>query len=120
MLRGCINPIVTILDCSKAFDKCIFSLLFKQLVDKGLPLIVVRVLAFIYTEQYGWVKWNDAKSSQLTISNGTRQGAILSPLFWAVFADPMLKRLRSLGLGAHIRGAYSDEKSLSFRVSGLT
>ena len=106
MLRGGINPIVTVLDCSKAFDKCKFSLLFKRLLDKGLPPIVVRVLAFIYTEQYGWVKWNNARSSQITMSNGTRQGAILSPLFWAVYADPMLKRLRALGLGAHIAGIF--------------
>ena len=94
------------MDCSKAFDKCKFSLLFKRLLDKGLPPIVVRVLVFIYMEQYGWVKWGDAKSSQMTISNGTRQGAILSPVFWAVYADPMLKRLRELGLGAHVAGLF--------------
>ena len=106
MLRGGINPIVTVLDCSKAFDKCKFSLLFKRLLDKGLPPIVVRVLAFIYMEQYSWVKWGEAKSSQMKISNGTRQGAILSPIFWAVYADPLLQRLRALGLGAHVAGLF--------------
>ena len=57
MLRGGINPIVTVLDCSKAFDKCKFNLLFQRLLDKGLPPIVIRVLVFIYMEQYAWVKW---------------------------------------------------------------
>ena len=84
MLRGGINPIVTVLDCSKAFDKCKFSLLFRRLLDKGLPAVVVRVLVFIYMEQYAWVRWGEAKSSIMAISNGTRQGAILSPIFWAV------------------------------------
>ena len=42
----------------------------------------------------------------MTMSNGTRQGAILSPLFWAVYANPMLHRLRSLGLGEHIAGIF--------------
>ena len=42
----------------------------------------------------------------MTIANGTRQGAILSPIFWAVYADPMLQRLRQLGLGAHVAGLY--------------
>ena len=106
MLRGGINPIVTVLDCSKAFDKCKFSLLFQRLLDKGLPPIVVRVLAFIYMEQYAWVKWGDGRSSQFAISNGTRQGAILSPIFWSVYADPLLKRLRALGLGAHVAGLF--------------
>ena len=105
-MRGGVNPIVTVLDCSKAFDKCNFSLLFRRLLEKGLPPVVVRVLAFIYMEQYGWVKWGDARSSMMSISNGTRQGAILSPIFWAVCADPMLKRLRQLGLGAHIAGLF--------------
>ena len=98
MLRGGINPIVAVLDCSKAFDKCKFSLLFRRLLDKGLPPIVVRALTYIYMEQYSWVKWGDARSSQFGISNGTRQGAILSPIFWSVYADPLLRRLRALGL----------------------
>ena len=106
MLRGGINPVVTVLDCSKAFDKCKFSVLFKRLLDKGLPPIVARVLSFIYMEQYGWVRWGDARSSRMTIANGTRQGAILSPIFWAIYADPMLQRLRRLGLGAHVAGCF--------------
>ena len=106
MLRGGMNPVVTVLDCSKAFDKCKFSLLFNRLLEKGLPPIVVRVLAIIYMEQYGWVKWGSAQSSMMPISNGTRQGAILSPLFWSIYADPMLRRLRELGLGAHVAGLF--------------
>ena len=106
MLRNGIQPIVTVLDCSKAFDKCKFSLIFQRLHDKGLPPIVTRLLAYIYTEQYGWVKWGSSISSQMSIANGTRQGAILSPFIWAVYADPLLQRLRSLGLGVHIGGKF--------------
>ena len=74
MLRGGINPIVTVLDYSKAFDKCKFSLLFRRLLDKGLPPVVVRAMVYVYMEQYGWVKWGDSTSSQMCISNGTRRG----------------------------------------------
>ena len=52
------------------------------------------------------MKWGDARSSQFAVSNGTRQGAVLSPLFWAIYADPLLKRLRALGLGAHVAGLF--------------
>ena len=106
MLRGGISPVVTVLDCSKAFDKCKFSILFTRLLDKGLPPIVVRVLSFIYMEQHAWVRWSDVRSSLMTIANGTRQGAILSPVFWSIYADPMLQRLRKLGLGAHVAGCF--------------
>ena len=39
-----------------AFDKCLFNKLFQKMLDKGVPLIVVRVLAYIYEEQSGCVK----------------------------------------------------------------
>ena len=57
-------------------------------------------------EQYSLVKWGEARSSQFKISNGTRQGAILSPIFWAIYSDPLLRRLRALGLGAHVAGLF--------------
>ena len=79
MLRNGINPVVTVLDCSKAFDLCKFSLLFNRLLDKGFPPIVVRTLVYIYMDQYGW---GDAKSSMMTIGNRTRQGNKLG-LSWA-------------------------------------
>ena len=42
-----------LLDCSKAFDKCRFDKLFQKLIRKDLPLVVVRVLIFVYQEQEG-------------------------------------------------------------------
>ena len=100
------HPIVTVLDCSKAFDKCKFNILFERLLDKGLPPIVIRVLAYIYMEQYAWVSWGNEKSNIFKLANGTRQGAILSPILWSVYADPLLKQLRNLGLGVYIGGMF--------------
>ena len=65
------------------------------------------MLAFSYKEQLAWVRWGrNCNSECFNISNGTRQGAILSPLFWSIYADPLLKRLRALGLGAHVAGLF--------------
>ena len=47
-----------------------------------------------------------AKSEKFSITNATRQGAILSPLFWAVYCDLMIKELRQLGVGAHVAGLF--------------
>ena len=65
-----------LLDCSKAFDKCKFDQLFSKLIIKGVPLIVVRVLIFMYEEQTEWVKLGGQKSSPFRIINGTRQGSV--------------------------------------------
>ena len=45
------NPIVTLLDCTCAFDVCRFSDIFKRLLEKRLPAIVIRTLITVYTEQ---------------------------------------------------------------------
>ena len=93
-----------LLDCSKAFDKCRFDKLFNKLISKGFPAIVVRVLVYIYEEQAGWVKLGGGRSSIFLLSNGTRQGSVLSPILFSVYLDDLLKELRRLQLGCHIGG----------------
>ena len=93
-----------LLDCSKAFDKCRFDALFSKLIKKGLPAIVVRALIFIYEEQVCWVKLGTKKSTTFKVSNGTRQGSVLSPLLFSVYLDDLLIELRQLQLGCHIGG----------------
>ena len=55
-LRQKTCPIITLLDCTKAFDTCQFSTLFQRLLDRGMPAIVVRVIVRVYEDQYAWVK----------------------------------------------------------------
>ena len=98
-LRQGTPVIATLLDCSKAFDKCVFSSLFEKLIDRGLPPIVVRVLACVYEEQKGCASWSGVRSSTFSIRNGTRQGSVLSPCLFSVYLDEavgVLKLLPSL------------------------
>ena len=97
---------VGLLDCSKAFDMCSFEIIFKKLVDRNLPAIIVRCLAFIYQQQIAWVKWGDANSSPFGILNGTRQGSVLSPCIFSIYMDELLQELRQLGVGCHIGGMF--------------
>ena len=107
--------LATLCDCSKAFDKCRFDLLFNKLLERGVPAIVVRVLIFCYEQQVAWVKWGNVKSQQFGIKNGTCQGAVLSPPCFAVYLDDLLKEVRKLGVGCHMAGkwmgatAYADD-----------
>ena len=61
---------------------------------------------FIYKKQTAWVKWGEARSSQFGILNGTRQGSVLSPCFFAAYVDDLLKELRNLGVGCHLGGTF--------------
>ena len=104
-----------VLDCSKAFDLCKFDKLFTSVLEKGMPPIIVRVLMYMYEEQYAWVRWGNARSARFPIINGTRQGSIASPSLWSVYMDPLLKTLRNLGVGCHVGNvflgvmAYADD-----------
>ena len=95
-----------LLDCSNALDKCRFDKRFEKLVDKGLPTVVIGVLILVYEEQEGCVKLGGKRSTMFRLTNGTRQGSVLSPLFFSVYLDDLLTELRSLQLGCHIGGLW--------------
>ena len=105
-LRNGTPCIVTLLDCTKAFDKCSFLALFKKLCEKNLPPVVIRVLIFVYQEQTAWVKWGSARSNCFRVTNGTRQGSVLSAIFFSVYIDDLLLELRKLGVGCHVGGVF--------------
>ena len=43
------TPVIGVtIDCGKALYKCLFDKLFQKLIDRKVPAIVVRVLAFVY------------------------------------------------------------------------
>ena len=58
------------------------------------------------------------QNERFSITNGTRQEAVLSPSFWAVYCDLLIKELRQLGVGAHVGdfymgvACYADDKEL--------
>ena len=98
--------ITTLLDCSKAFDKCQFVPLFQKLLQRKVPPIVVRTLMYVYKEQEAWVRWGPHRSEIFSISNGTRQGSVLSPALFAVYLDDLILELRSYELGCRMAGLW--------------
>ena len=48
----------------------------------------------------------NSRSEQFRITNGTRQGSVLSPALFAVYMDELLLNLRRLGVGCHVQGVY--------------
>lgn len=68
---------VCLMDMTKAFDMVQHSILFKKLIDKGLPLIIVRLLFIMYTTQKANVRWAGLLSRYFDMTNGVKQGAIL-------------------------------------------
>ena len=78
------------LDASKAFVMVDHTILFRKLVDRGLPLPVVRLLLCWYCSQQTKVRWGSCVSESFCVSNGVRQGSVLSPFLFAVYLDGLL------------------------------
>ena len=90
------------LDASKAYDQVNQWTLFKKILDRSVHILVVRMLMFWYTRQELCIKWGAEMSSFFTISNGVRQGGILSPSLFAVYKDDLSSLLNASRIGCHI------------------
>ena len=76
------TPVYTcFLDASKVFDRVNHWTLFTKFIYSGISLIIVRILVFWYQTQQLCIKWGGSTSRFFTISNGVRQGGILSPKY---------------------------------------
>ena len=101
-----------LLDCSKAFDKCVFSVLFGKCLARRIPAIIVRGLLTIYMKQRCWVRWsNGLLSKDFGIGNGTRQGSCLSPALFSLYMDELLEELRHSGVGCYVGGLFAGAGS---------
>ena len=113
------SPVYTcFLDASKAFDRVEHWSLFKKLIDRNVPLVVVRILVHWYRQQTLCVKWGRNTSSFFTVSNGVRQGGILSPFLFTLYIDELSYQLNNSNLGCHINNVcvnhlfYADDLCL--------
>ena len=87
------------LDASRAFDLVKHSLLFEKLVTRGLPHLVVRFLSRWYSKQQLRVLWDKEHSEKFGVTNGVRQGGVLSPILFSIYLDTLLLSLKNTGVG---------------------
>jgi SAM-dependent methyltransferase len=81
--HGGSHVFVSFLDFSRAFDKVSYWKLFHKLLDDNINVAFVKLLIFWYSKQEMCVRWHDSVSRTFTVGNGTRQGGVLSPWFFA-------------------------------------
>ena len=92
------------LDASKAFDRINHNILFNKLRKRNIPGYLIRVLTYWYDNQKMCVKWGASFSEYFTVSNGVRQGGILSPYLFNVYTDDLSKVLNACHVGFSLNG----------------
>ena len=97
------NPVFAVfLDASKAFDKVDHDLLFKNLILRNVPLYFIRLLRYWYKTQMMKVRLNNYFSDSFLVSNGVRQGGILSPYLFSLYIDDLTSNLNTIKSGCYV------------------
>ena len=91
--------LIGFIDASKAFDRVNHHKLFTKLRQRGVPGNIIRILAYWYAEQNMQVKWGNTLSAPFTVSNGVRQGGLLSPALFNLYMDNLSVQLSKCRTG---------------------
>ena len=94
------------LAATAAFEKVNVYGLLGKLLKRKMPFEIVRVLISWYTNSQACVKLDGYCTEFITINSGVKQGGILSPLFYNVYIDDLMKELKHKNLRCTIGELY--------------
>ena len=95
---------VAFLDASKAFDKISHWTLFRKLIDRNVPMYLIKILCYWYQHQLMSVRWGYSISNVFNVTNGVRQGGILSPKLFNIYIDGLSNILNNSLIGGSLGG----------------
>lgn len=93
-------------DARKAFDVVYHPKLKHKLFTSGINRSLWLLIDDMYSSGTEVIRWHGIDSSLYTIQQGVKQGAILSPTLYKVYANDLLKTLQHSGVGLHIGTTY--------------
>ena len=76
---------VAFLDVCKAFDK--IRNYFQKLIDRNVPSYLIKILHYWYQHQIMSIRWGCSISKKFSVTNGIRQGGVLSPKLFNIYID---------------------------------
>ena len=105
--KGGSTACVAALDVSKAFDTVNHHALFIKLMNRNLPVCLLRILEDWFSGATSCIKWEGSYSSQFRLQAGVRQGSVLAPALFAVYINDLISRCYMTGYGHVI--VYADD-----------
>jgi hypothetical protein len=105
----------TMLDATKAFDRVEYCKLFRKLMSRKIPAVIIRLILNIYVNHTTRIAWNGIHSDQFCVRNGVKQGGILSPVLYCLYIDGLIDQLTRSNKGCYMGSffvgvlAYADD-----------
>ena len=80
------------IDYSKAFDCVRYSALWIALQEMGIPSHLIHLIRNLYDGQAARVRTKKGNSDWFSLGQGARQGCILSPSLFNLYAEYVMRR----------------------------
>jgi len=90
------------LDATKGFDRTEYCKLFRSLIRRKLPSVVLRLLIALYTNHVTRIAWNGVQSRWFVVMNGVKQG-VHSPVLFCEHMDDLLRAPSKANVGCFYR-----------------
>ncbi len=80
------------IDYSKAFDCVQHKKLWKIMSEMGFPAHIIQLIQSLYEDQEATVRTENGDTEWFTIGQGVRQGCILSPYLFNIYAEYIMRK----------------------------
>ena len=83
---------ITLMDLTKAFGKTNRKLMYTKLIEKGLPIELIRLIAKTHENTKIMAREKNKLSEKQVTNKGVFQGSPLSALLFIIYTDSMMER----------------------------
>ena len=70
-----------------------------KLLNNDVPLFIVKILVYWYSHQKMFVRWGNSCSNKFYVTNGVKQGGIMSPALFNVYMNNLSVTLNQYDIG---------------------
>lgn len=90
------------LDIRKAFDSVNYDILFKKLMQCGIPPMYANFIREMYLNQLVRVRFKSGLSEEWRVGNGVRQGGVLSGLLFSIYINSLIDKISGMKYGCRL------------------